>query len=117
MQRLPPQKKKNFREVFANMDENGALNCFCLSFFSYTAINGYNVRRIKKMFSMMTPPAVDILEGMLLLDPETRLTAKQGLSHPFLAEYHDPECEPDSDPYDDSFESLELAVGEWKSKF
>lgn len=62
------------------------------------------------------PPAVSILEGMLLLDPETRLTAKQGLSHPFLAEYHDPESEPDSEPYDDSFESMELAVGEWKSK-
>lgn len=62
-------------------------------------------------------PAVDLLEGMLLLDPERRLTAKQGLSHPFLAEYHDPECEPDSDPYDDSFESLELAVSEWKSEF
>ncbi|XP_030277908.1 mitogen-activated protein kinase 14A [Sparus aurata] len=78
---LPPQKKKNFREVFSSMEDN----------------------------------AVDILEGMLLLDPETRLTAKQGLSHPFLAEYADPECEPDSEPYDDSFESLELAVGEWKS--
>ncbi|XP_031735830.1 mitogen-activated protein kinase 14A isoform X1 [Anarrhichthys ocellatus] len=78
---LPPQKKKNFKEVFASMDEK----------------------------------AVGILEGMLLLDPETRLTVKQGLSHPFLAEYHDPESEPDSEPYDDSFESLELAVGEWKS--
>uniref|UniRef100_A0A673CGY9 mitogen-activated protein kinase n=1 Tax=Sphaeramia orbicularis TaxID=375764 RepID=A0A673CGY9_9TELE len=60
-------------------------------------------------------PAVDLLEGMLLLDPETRLTAKQGLSHPFLEEYHDPESEPDSQPYDDSFENLELAVGEWKT--
>lgn len=60
---------------------------------------------------------MDLLDGMLLLDPETRLTAKQGLSHPFLAEYHDPESEPDSEPYDDSFESLELAVGEWKSKY
>ncbi|XP_044066279.1 STKc_p38 domain-containing protein isoform X1 [Siniperca chuatsi] len=81
VQGLPPQRKKNFKEVFPSMDEN----------------------------------AVDLLEKMLLLDPETRLTAKQGLSHPFLAEYHDPECEPDSEPYDDSFESLELAVGEWKS--
>ncbi|XP_059189311.1 STKc_p38 domain-containing protein [Centropristis striata] len=81
VQGLPPQKKKNFKEVFASMDEN----------------------------------AVGLLEGMLLLDPETRLTAKQGLAHPFLAEYHDPECEPDSEPYDDSFESMELAVGEWKS--
>ncbi|XP_078110465.1 mitogen-activated protein kinase 14A isoform X1 [Sander vitreus] len=78
---LPPQKKKNFKEVFASMDGN----------------------------------AVDLLEGMLLLDPETRLTVKQGLSHPFLAEYHDPESEPDSEPYDDSFENLDLDVGEWKS--
>uniref|UniRef100_A0A3Q3XHZ5 mitogen-activated protein kinase n=1 Tax=Mola mola TaxID=94237 RepID=A0A3Q3XHZ5_MOLML len=58
---------------------------------------------------------VDLLAGMLLLDPETRLTAKQGLSHPFLAEYHDSETESDSKPYDDSFESLELTVEEWKS--
>uniref|UniRef100_A0A3Q1H7G8 mitogen-activated protein kinase n=1 Tax=Anabas testudineus TaxID=64144 RepID=A0A3Q1H7G8_ANATE len=81
VQGLPPQKKKNFREVFPSMDKN----------------------------------AVNLLEGMLLLDPEKRLTAKQGLSHPFLAEYHDPESEPDSKPYDDSFENLELDVGEWKS--
>ncbi|XP_054648125.1 STKc_p38 domain-containing protein isoform X4 [Dunckerocampus dactyliophorus] len=78
---LPPQKKKNFKEVFECMEDN----------------------------------AVSLLEGMLLLDPDTRLTAKQGLSHPFLAEYHDTESEPDSQPYDDSFESLELAIGEWKS--
>lgn len=66
---------------------------------------------------MFFPPALSLLEGMLLLDPEKRLTAKQGLSHPFLEEYHDPDSEPDSKPYDDSFESLELDVGEWKSKF
>ena len=70
-----------------------------------------------KVFSVSMPPALDLMEGMLLLDPETRLTAKQGLSQPFLAEYHDPESEPDSGPYDDSFESMELAVGEWKSKY
>uniref|UniRef100_A0A3Q1BA50 mitogen-activated protein kinase n=1 Tax=Amphiprion ocellaris TaxID=80972 RepID=A0A3Q1BA50_AMPOC len=69
----------------------------------------------REVFQSMDDNAVDLLEGMLLLDPEMRLTATQGLSHPFLAEYHDPECEPDSDPYDDSFETLELAVGEWKS--
>lgn len=65
---------------------------------------------------MLLRPAVGLLEGMLLLDPETRLTAAQGLSHPFLAEYHDPESEADSQLYDDSFESLELDVGEWKSE-
>jgi len=70
-----------------------------------------------EVVSVLIPPAVNLLEGMLLLDPEMRLTAKQGLSHPFLAEYHDPECETDSEPYDDSFESLELAISEWKSKY
>lgn len=74
------------------------------------------LRRYRSSLSLLLPPAVDLLEGMLLLDPERRLTAKQGLSHPYLAEYHDLESEPDSDPYDDSFESLELAVGEWKSE-
>uniref|UniRef100_A0A3Q0S943 mitogen-activated protein kinase n=1 Tax=Amphilophus citrinellus TaxID=61819 RepID=A0A3Q0S943_AMPCI len=67
------------------------------------------------VFCVSMCPVIDLLEGMLLLDPEARLTAKQGLSHPYLAEYHDPESEPDSKPYDDSFESLELAIGEWKS--
>lgn len=62
-------------------------------------------------------PAVNLLENMLLLDPETRMTAKEGLSHPYLAEFHDPESEPDSPTYDDSFESLELDVGEWSSEY
>ncbi|CAL9702501.1 unnamed protein product [Knipowitschia caucasica] len=68
-----------------------------------------------EVFPNMEKHAVELLEGMLLLDPEKRLTAAQGLSQPFVCEYHDPDTEPDSEPYDDSFESLELAVGEWKS--
>uniref|UniRef100_A0A665T8Y6 mitogen-activated protein kinase n=1 Tax=Echeneis naucrates TaxID=173247 RepID=A0A665T8Y6_ECHNA len=67
------------------------------------------------VFPVLVFLAIDLMEGMLLLDPETRLTAKQGLTHPFLTEYHDPESELDCEPYDDSFESLELTVGEWKS--
>ena len=61
-------------------------------------------------------PAVDLLDSILLLDPDTRMTAKEGLSHPYLSEFHDPESEPDSPPYDDSFESMELDVGEWSSE-
>lgn len=60
--------------------------------------------------------AINLLEKTLILDPEVRLTAKDGLSHPYLSEFHDPENEPESSPYDDSFESLELAVSEWKSE-
>lgn len=104
---LPAQKKKNFKEVFTTMDKNGEVRVLL---WPRCAVSVLSVTVV------LLHPAVDLLEGMLLLDPERRLTAKQGLSHPYLAEYHDLESEPDSDPYDDSFESLELAVGEWKSE-
>ena len=52
----------------------------------------------------------------MTLDPEGRLTASQGLGQPYLSEFHDPDSEPDSAPYDDSFENLELDVAEWKSE-
>uniref|UniRef100_A0A3Q2DAY5 mitogen-activated protein kinase n=1 Tax=Cyprinodon variegatus TaxID=28743 RepID=A0A3Q2DAY5_CYPVA len=81
----------------------------------YHWFSKYLLSLIGHTWYFLMPPAVSLLEGMLLLDPEKRLTAKQGLAHPFLTEYHDPDTEPDSEPYDDSFESLELDVGEWKS--
>lgn len=59
---------------------------------------------------------MNLLEKTLMLDPEVRLTAKDGLTHPYLSDFHDPENEPESPSYDDSFESLELAVSEWKSE-
>ncbi|XP_014838522.1 PREDICTED: mitogen-activated protein kinase 14A-like [Poecilia mexicana] len=79
------------------------------------ALPSQKKKNFKEVFPAMNEKAVNLLEGMLLLDPEKRLTANQGLAHPFLSEYHDPDSEPDSKPYDDSFESLELDVGEWKS--
>uniref|UniRef100_A0A674E188 mitogen-activated protein kinase n=1 Tax=Salmo trutta TaxID=8032 RepID=A0A674E188_SALTR len=72
-------------------------------------------KNFKEVFPSLRVNAVNLLENMLLLDPQTRMTAQEGLSHPYLAEFHDPESEPDSPTYDDSFESLELDVGEWSS--
>ncbi|KAJ8017134.1 hypothetical protein DPEC_G00014600 [Dallia pectoralis] len=72
-------------------------------------------KNFKLVFPTLDAKALDLLEKMLLLDPETRTTAKEALTHPYFSEYHDPESEPDSPPYDDSFESKELDVGEWKS--
>ncbi|XP_041129518.1 STKc_p38 domain-containing protein [Polyodon spathula] len=72
-------------------------------------------RNFREAFPNMDKKVVDLLEKMLVLDPDQRLTAKEGLSHRYLEEYHDPESEPDSKPYDDSFENLELPVEEWRS--
>uniref|UniRef100_A0A8C5HYP2 mitogen-activated protein kinase n=1 Tax=Gouania willdenowi TaxID=441366 RepID=A0A8C5HYP2_GOUWI len=59
--------------------------------------------------------AVDLLEKMLVLDTDKRITASEALAHPYFAQYHDPDDEPEAEPYDQSFESRELEIEEWKS--
>lgn len=53
---------------------------------------------------------------MLVLDTDTRITASEALAHTYFAQYHDPDDEPEAEPYDQSFESRELDIEEWKSK-
>jgi len=59
--------------------------------------------------------AVDLLERMLDLDPDTRITAEEALSHEYLRQYSDPSDEPTSLPYDQSFEEKDFDVPHWKS--
>lgn len=67
-------------------------------------------------FSGRCIQAVDLLEKMLVLDTDKRITATEALAHPYFAQYHDPDDEPEAEPYDQSFESRELEIEEWKSK-
>uniref|UniRef100_A0A8C5HN71 mitogen-activated protein kinase n=1 Tax=Gouania willdenowi TaxID=441366 RepID=A0A8C5HN71_GOUWI len=60
------------------------------------------------------PKAVDLLEQMLILDTDKRITAAEALAHPYFSQYHDPDDEPEAEPYDQSFESRELEIDEWK---
>lgn len=66
------------------------------------------------VFKGASPLAIDLLEKMLELDADKRITAEQILSHPYLAQYADPTDEPASQPYDQTFEDFELSVEEWK---
>ena len=59
-------------------------------------------------------PAVDLLEKMLVLDTDKRITASEALAHPYFSQYHDPDDEPEAEPYDQSFESRKLEIQEWK---
>lgn len=59
---------------------------------------------------------MDLLEKMLVLDTDKRITAAEALAHPYFSQYHDPDDEPEAEPYDQSFESRELEIEEWKSK-
>ena len=60
---------------------------------------------------------MDLLEKMLVLDTDKRITASEALAHPYFAQYHDPDDEPEADPYDQSFESRELEIDEWKREW
>ncbi|KAF4526136.1 hypothetical protein B566_EDAN012447 [Ephemera danica] len=60
------------------------------------------------------PRAIELLERMLELDADKRITAEQALAHAYLSQYADPSDEPVSAPYDQSFEDMELPVEKWK---
>jgi len=67
----------------------------------------------KKYFSSASPDAIDLLEKMLNLDPDYRPTASIAMEHPYLAQYHDPDDEPTSEPLDLDFEG-DLSIDQWR---
>ncbi|KAM9344352.1 mitogen-activated protein kinase 14A isoform 1-T1 [Pholidichthys leucotaenia] len=71
-------------------------------------------RDFASVFIGANPLAVDLLEKMLVLDADKRITAEEALAHPYFSQYHDPDDEPEAEPYDQSFESHDLQIEEWK---
>ncbi|KAM3833382.1 mitogen-activated protein kinase 12 isoform 1-T1 [Vipera latastei] len=58
--------------------------------------------------------AVNLLEKMLVLDPEKRITASEALAHSYFETIHDPEEENKAEKYDDTFDNMDLPLDEWK---
>uniref|UniRef100_A0A672PM53 mitogen-activated protein kinase n=1 Tax=Sinocyclocheilus grahami TaxID=75366 RepID=A0A672PM53_SINGR len=57
---------------------------------------------------------IHVLDSMLLLDPESRITAAEGLTLPFFSEFREPEEETEAPPYDHSLDEAEQSVEQWK---
>ncbi|XP_039754266.1 mitogen-activated protein kinase p38b-like isoform X2 [Pararge aegeria] len=72
-------------------------------------------REFREVFRGANLLAINLLELMLELDADKRITAEQALAHEYLAQYADPTDEPVSAPYDQSFEDVELDVDKWKA--
>ncbi|XP_071156426.1 mitogen-activated protein kinase 14-like isoform X1 [Mytilus edulis] len=68
----------------------------------------------REVFIGANPLAIDLMEKMLDLDSETRVTAEDALAHSYLAQYSDPNDEPTAAPFDQSFENMELSIPEWR---
>ncbi|XP_068075683.2 mitogen-activated protein kinase 11 isoform X1 [Danio rerio] len=67
-----------------------------------------------KIFRGANPLAVDLLKKMLVLDCDGRISASEALCHPYFSQYHDPEDEPEAPPYDQTPESKDRTLEEWK---
>uniref|UniRef100_A0AAR2J9H3 mitogen-activated protein kinase n=1 Tax=Pygocentrus nattereri TaxID=42514 RepID=A0AAR2J9H3_PYGNA len=62
----------------------------------------------------LLPPAITVLESMLLLDPDSRVTATEGLALPYFAVFREPEEETEALPYDHTLDNVELSLDQWK---
>ena len=72
-------------------------------------------KKFKELFrGCASPLPIDLLEKMLDLDAEKRISAAEALAHPYLSQWADPSDEPESLPYDQTFEDYELPVEKWK---
>ncbi|KAM6986331.1 mitogen-activated protein kinase 11 isoform 1-T1 [Aplochiton taeniatus] len=69
---------------------------------------------LEKIFRGANPLAVDLLKRMLVLDCDGRIAASEALSHPYFSQYHDPDDEPEAPPYDQTLESKDRTLEEWK---
>ncbi|XP_014809143.1 PREDICTED: mitogen-activated protein kinase 13 isoform X5 [Calidris pugnax] len=70
---------------------------------------------LSMLFPKANPQAVDLLDKMLQLDVEKRLTATEALAHPYFDQFRDIEEETEAqESYDDSLEHEKLSIEEWK---
>ncbi|KAF3704951.1 Mitogen-activated protein kinase 11 [Channa argus] len=69
---------------------------------------------LHSIFSKASSNAVCVLEKMLLLDPEQRVSASEALDLPFFSEFREAEEETEALPYDQTMDNTDLPLDQWK---
>jgi serine/threonine protein kinase len=96
---------------FVNKIENDKNKDFVLSLPKRTG------QDFNEVFKDANPLAIDLLRKMLTYDPDERITVKDALAHPYLAQLHYPDDEPTCEPvcaYDFDFEKFSLTKDDYK---
>jgi len=78
------------------------------------AMPDFEKRPFSEVFAGANPLAIDLLEKMLVLDPDHRITSDEAIKHKYLEIYHDPDYEPTGEPFSDEYLNAELSVDKWK---
>jgi len=69
----------------------------------------------EQKFASLDTVGISLVKEMVVFSPGGRITALRGLSHPFVAPYHDPSDEPSaSNRLTSEFEGMDLAPDDWK---
>lgn len=76
----------------------------------------YPRKEFSSFFVGANPKAVNLMEELLVMDPDRRYSAEEALAHPYFTNYADPEDEPTAPLFDDSFEKEELDAKGWKER-
>ena len=84
-------------------------------------IQSYKVfkrRNFREVFAAYNPSAdfIDLIEKLLVLDPEKRITVEEAIQHPYLAEFSLPDDEPRADHIFDLDDSQARTRFEWRGK-
>lgn len=108
---LPKVPKKDLHCIFTKASSNGRWKS---SRYAAAASAEPPSHRLWNVF--LPPAAVCVLEKMLLLDPEQRVSASEALDLPFFSEYRDAEEETEALPYDQTMDNTDLPLDQWKRK-
>ncbi|KAL3440327.1 mitogen-activated protein kinase mpkC [Aspergillus insuetus] len=79
------------------------------------SLQKFKPRPLREVFPAADDEAINLLEKLLVFDPDQRYSAEQGLKHPYMVPYHDPMDEPvATEKFDWSFNDAELPKETWK---
>ncbi|KAJ0416625.1 kinase-like domain-containing protein [Aspergillus carlsbadensis] len=79
------------------------------------SLQKFKPRPLREVFPAADDEAINLLEKLLVFDPDQRYSAEQGLKHPYMTPYHDPMDEPvATEKFDWSFNDAELPRETWK---